>query len=33
VLAGTEIVIGLAGKAAFVTVAKLFAGAGFHVML
>jgi hypothetical protein len=33
VLAGTDIVIGLAGKATFVTAAKVFAGAGFHVML
>ena len=33
VLAGTDIVIGLAGKATFVTAAKLLAGAGFHVML
>jgi hypothetical protein len=33
VLAGTDIVIGLAGKAASVTVAKLFTGAAFHVIL
>jgi hypothetical protein len=33
VLAGTDIVIGLAGKATFVTVTKLFTGAGFHVIL
>jgi hypothetical protein len=33
VLAGTDIVIGLAGRAAFVTAAKLFAGAGFQVIL
>ena len=33
VLAGTEIVIGLAGNAAFVTVTKLLEGEAFHVML
>jgi hypothetical protein len=31
--AGTDIVIGLAGNATFVTAAKLFAGAAFHVIL
>jgi hypothetical protein len=33
VLAGTVIVIALAGKEASVTVAKLFEGDAFHVML
>jgi hypothetical protein len=33
VLAGTDIVMGLAGRATFVTAAKLFAGAGFQVIL
>ena len=32
-LAGTDMVIGLEGKAASVTATKLFAGDAFHVIL
>ena len=33
VFAGTDILIALAGNAAFVTATKLFVGDAFHVML